>query len=73
MFKEMLRIARVRKFFEVNGMDTKEGCTIQVADTILGHDYCTKEEVYRVLGSYWSSLYPDLITYCEIDPQNFIL
>jgi hypothetical protein len=60
----LLSIERVRRFFEVNGMDTKEDCFIEVAETFAGQEFCTRKEAYRVLG-YFQSLYPDLVTYCD--------
>ncbi len=60
----LLSIERVRRFFEVNGMDTLEGCRIEVAEVFAGQEFCTREEAYRALG-YFQSLYPDMITYCN--------
>ena len=64
MKESVLSIKEVRRFFEVNGMDTLEDCHIEVAETFAGQEFCTREEAYRALG-YFQVFYPDMITYCN--------
>ena len=74
MKNALLSIERVRGFFAVNGMDTLEGCRIEVAETFAGQEFCTREEAYRALG-YFQALYKDLFSYCNInqsDDQRYV-
>ena len=65
MKESVLSIKEVRRFFEVNGMDTLEDCHIEVACEFAGQEFCDREEAYRALG-YFQSLYPDLIRFCKV-------
>jgi hypothetical protein len=64
MKNALLNIKRVRRFFEINGMDVLEDCHIEVAETFAEQEFCTREEAYRVMG-YFQTFYPDLVEYCN--------
>ncbi len=58
--------SRVQAFFDVNGMDVMTADSIPVAETINGQEYVTEEAaVEYVYKSYFSGLYPDLVSWCK--------
>ena len=64
MKNALLNIKRVRRFFEINGMDVLEDCHIEVAETFAGQEFCTREEAYQVMD-YFQAFYRDLVEYCN--------
>lgn len=63
--KLLLPIEKFRQFLDVNGLDSYEGCSIEVDEVDEdGVEYCTEDEAYKVLG-YWSGLLESLTEYCE--------
>ena len=58
--------SRVQAFFDVNGMDVMSADSIPVAETRGGQEYVTEEAaVDYVYKSFFSGLYPDLVTWCK--------
>ena len=63
---EKLSIKRVRRFFDVNGLDVLEGAKIEVLEVIDGVEYCSGEEAYKVMAPF-TPLYNGLVEYCNIE------
>jgi hypothetical protein len=58
--------SRVQAFFDVNGMDVMSADSIPVAETREGQEWVTEEAaVDYVYNSFFSVLYPDLVTWCK--------
>jgi hypothetical protein len=58
--------SQVQAFFDVNGMDVMSADSIPVAETINGYEWVTEEAaVAYVYKSFFSGLYPDLVTFCK--------
>ena len=64
MKNALLSIEKVREFFSINGLDTLEFESIEVAEVFAGIHFCTREEAHRALG-YWQCLYSNLIEFCN--------
>ncbi len=60
-----LSIERVRKFFDINGLDVLEGEKIEVLEVIDGVEYCSGEEAYKVMTPF-TPLYGGLVEFCKI-------
>lgn len=60
-----LSIERVRRFFDINGLDVLEGEKIEVLETIEGVEYCSGEEAYKVMAPF-TPLYEGLVEFCKI-------
>jgi hypothetical protein len=58
--------SRVQAFFDVNGMDVMTADSIPVAEILNGQEYVTEEAaVDYVYKSFFSALYPDLVSWCK--------
>ena len=58
--------SRVQAFFDVNGMDVLSADSIPVATTRGTQEWVTEEAaVDYVYNSFFSVLYPDLVTWCK--------
>jgi hypothetical protein len=50
-------VEKFRKFLDVNGLDSYEGCSIKVDEVDEdGVEYCTEDEALKVLG-FWNLAY----------------
>jgi len=59
-----LSIKRVRRFFDINGLDVLEGEKIEVSEVINGIEYCSLEEVCKVMTTF-TTLFGGLVKFCN--------
>jgi hypothetical protein len=60
-----LSIKRVRRFFDINGLDVLEGEKIEVSEVINGIEYCSLEEAYKVMSPF-TPLFGGLVEFCKL-------
>jgi hypothetical protein len=60
-----LSIKRVRRFFDINGLDVLEGCKIEVSEVVEGVEFCSADEAYKVMAPF-TPLYGGLVEFCKL-------